>query len=125
MFQPEYHRKAEGQVLVETFHGYPFKQMGLPHWRNLRLSEAQIDSYRRRAADWDYLVSPARYATPLLTRDFGYDGQVLETGYPRNDVLKSPEAGDIRGRRAGVARHRGRRDGGALRADLPRLPRRR
>jgi CDP-glycerol glycerophosphotransferase len=96
MFQPDYHRKADGQVLVETFHGYPFKQMGLPHWRNLRLSEAQIDSYRRRAADWDYLVSPARYATPLLTRDFGYDGQVLETGYPRNDVLKSPEAGDIR-----------------------------
>ncbi len=96
MFQPEYHRKAAGQVLVETFHGYPFKQMGVPHWRNLRLSEAQIDSYRRRAADWDYLVSPARYATPLLTRDFGYDGQVLETGYPRNDVLKSPEAGDIR-----------------------------
>ena len=96
MFQPEYHRKAEGQVLVETFHGYPFKQMGLPHWRNLRLSEAQMDSYRRRAADWDYLVSPARYATPLLARDFGYDGRVLETGYPRNDVLKSPEADDIR-----------------------------
>jgi CDP-glycerol glycerophosphotransferase len=96
MFQPEYHQKADGQVLVETFHGYPFKQMGLPHWRNLRVSEAQIESYRRRAADWDYLVSPARYATPLLTRDFAYDGQVLETGYPRNDVLKSPEADDIR-----------------------------
>jgi CDP-glycerol glycerophosphotransferase len=96
MFQPEYHQKADGQVLVETFHGYPFKQMGLPHWRNLRVSQAQIDSYRRRADDWDYLVSPARYATPLLTRDFGYGGQVLETGYPRNDVLSSPEADDIR-----------------------------
>ncbi len=96
MFQPEYHQKAEGQVLVETFHGYPFKQMGLPHWRNLRLSQARIDSYARRTADWDYLVSPARYATPLLTQDFGYDGQVLEIGYPRNDVLKSAEADDIR-----------------------------
>jgi len=96
MFQPDYHRKAPGQVLVETFHGYPFKQMGLPHWRNLRLAEAQIESYLRRAADWDYLVSPARYATPLLTRDFGYDGQVLETGYPRNDVLNSLETDDIR-----------------------------
>ncbi len=96
MFQPDYHRKAEGQVLAETFHGYPFKQMGLPHWRNLRVSEAQIQSYLRRAADWDYLVSPARYASPLLTRDFGYDGEVLEIGYPRNDVLKSPEADDIR-----------------------------
>jgi CDP-glycerol glycerophosphotransferase len=96
MFQPDYHQKPEGQVLVETFHGYPFKQMGLPHWRNLHLAQRQIDSYVRRAADWDYLVSPASYATPLLARDFAYDGEVLETGYPRNDVLKSPEADDIR-----------------------------
>jgi CDP-glycerol glycerophosphotransferase len=32
----------------------------------------------------------------LLTRDFAYDGEVLEIGYPRNDVLQSPEADQIR-----------------------------
>jgi CDP-glycerol glycerophosphotransferase len=96
MYQPEYHRKAEGQVLVQTFHGYPFKQMGHPHWRNLQFSQARIDAYDARARDWDYLVSPARYATPLLTRDFAYDGEVLEIGYPRNDVLQSSEADEIR-----------------------------
>ncbi|MFC4783169.1 bifunctional glycosyltransferase/CDP-glycerol:glycerophosphate glycerophosphotransferase [Nocardioides sp. MAHUQ-72] len=96
MYQPEYHRKADGQVLVQTFHGYPFKMMGHPHWRNLQFSQARIDAYDARARDWDYLVSPARYATPLLVRDFNYQGEVLEIGYPRNDVLSSPEADDIR-----------------------------
>jgi CDP-glycerol glycerophosphotransferase len=96
MYQPEFHHKPEGQVIIQTFHGYPFKQMGRPHWDNLGFSRALVESYERRAADWDHLVSPARYATPLLVRDFGYDGDVLEIGYPRNDVLLSEEADDIR-----------------------------
>jgi len=96
MYQPEYHRKPDGQVVVQTFHGYPFKKMGHPHWDNLQLSKSRIDSYDRRAGEWDYLVSPARYATPLLTRDFAYDGPVLEIGYPRNDVLLGPDAEPIR-----------------------------
>jgi CDP-glycerol glycerophosphotransferase len=96
MYQPTYHQKPEGQVLVETFHGYPFKQMGHPHWSNLGFSEDKVASYDARARRWDFLLSPARYATPLLTRDFAYDGPVLEIGYPRNDVLSSDEAESIR-----------------------------
>jgi CDP-glycerol glycerophosphotransferase len=96
MYQPEYHQKPDGQVLVQTFHGYPFKVMGHPHWRNLQLSQARVASYDRRARDWDYLLSPAVYATPLLTRDFRYEGEVLEIGYPRNDVLQSADADEIR-----------------------------
>jgi CDP-glycerol glycerophosphotransferase len=96
MFQPEHHIKPAGQVMVQTFHGYPFKQMGQPHWENMGLSQAQIRSYHRRAADWDYLVSPATYATPLLKKHFHYDGDVLEIGYPRNDVLQSEDAQRLR-----------------------------
>jgi CDP-glycerol glycerophosphotransferase len=96
MFQPEYHRKPDGQVLVQTFHGYPFKVMGHPHWHKLQLPQARIDAYVERARAWDYLVSPARYASPLLERDFAYPGKILEIGYPRNDVLQSPEADEIR-----------------------------
>jgi CDP-glycerol glycerophosphotransferase len=55
-----------------------------------------MESYDRRAAEWSYLVSPATYATPLLRRDFHYDGDVLEIGYPRNDVLLSDDADRIR-----------------------------
>ncbi|MEZ5096242.1 MAG: glycosyltransferase [Nocardioides sp.] len=82
MYQPEFHHKPAGQVVVQTFHGYPFKAMGHPHWRQMQFSRARIEEYDRRAAEWDYLVSPARYATPLLTDAFAYDGQVLEIGYP-------------------------------------------
>ena len=96
MYQPEYHQKPEGQVMVQTFHGYPFKEMGHPNWKRVQFSQARIDAYDARAADWDYLVSPARYATPLLVRDFAYPGEVLEIGYPRNDVLTSDQADEIR-----------------------------
>ncbi len=96
MYQPEYHQKPPGQIIVQTFHGYPFKQMGHPHWRNLGFSQVRIDSYDKRSRDWDYLVSPARYATPLLTRDFAYEGEVLEIGYPRNDALLAPDADQVR-----------------------------
>lgn len=108
MYQPEWHHKPDGQVLVQTFHGYPFKQMGHPHWRNLQFSQARIDAYDERASQWDYLVSPARYATPLLTRDFNYHGEVLEIGYPRNDVLHAAEADELR---ATVRRSLGIEDG--------------
>ena len=90
MYQPEYHRKPEGQVIVQTFHGYPFKQMGHPHWRALQFSQARIDCLRR-ARRRVGLPASRRRATPppLLTREFDYQGEVLEIGYPRNDVLQS------------------------------------
>ncbi len=96
MYQPAFHKKPPGQVIVQTFHGYPFKVMGAPHWGRMAFSDTKIRSMDERAAEWDFLVSPARYATPLLTRDFRYDGPVLEIGYPRNDILVSAEAPDIR-----------------------------
>jgi len=96
MYQPEYHLKPDGQVFVETFHGYPFKQMGRPHWEKQQFSREKIESYGQRSAEWDFLLSPATYATPLLMRDFGFHGPVLEIGYPRNDVLLSARADDIR-----------------------------
>jgi CDP-glycerol glycerophosphotransferase len=96
MYQPDFHRKPEGQVIIQTFHGYPFKQMGRPHWEQQGFSRALMESYARRAAEWSHLVSPATYATPLLRRDFGYEGDVLEIGYPRNDVLLSEDADRLR-----------------------------
>ena len=87
MHQPIYHVKREHQVVIQTFHGYPFKVMGHAHWAQIGVTKLRLESFDRRAREWDYLVSPARYATPLLRRDFRYDGDVLEIGYPRNDAL--------------------------------------
>jgi CDP-glycerol glycerophosphotransferase len=95
MHQPLYHRKPPHQIQIQTFHGYPFKQMGLSHWTWQGRDKVHIQSYLDRAKDWDYLVSPATYGTKALCEEFGFEGKVLEIGYPRNDVLLSPEAPQI------------------------------
>jgi CDP-glycerol glycerophosphotransferase len=100
--QPEWYEKPRGQVLIETMHGYPYKVMGHQWWEKGGFPAGQINSFDRRARAWDYFVSPATYATPLLRAAFldpaGATPEVLEIGYPRNDVLQSDDAPAIRER---------------------------
>ncbi len=101
--QPMWYRKPERQVMVETFHGYPYKGMGQDWWERSGLPTSRISSFLERAGDWDYLVSPAGYATPLLldaffTPEDAARVEVLEVGYPRNDVLLRPEGDEVRRR---------------------------
>jgi CDP-glycerol glycerophosphotransferase len=100
--QPEWYAKPRGQVLIETMHGYPYKVMGHEWWEKGGFPSGQINSFDRRAREWDYFVSPATYATPLLAKAFlepaGATPEILEIGYPRNDVLQSDEAPLIRER---------------------------
>ena len=53
--------------------------------------ETDIDSYhesfRRNAATWDYLISQNPFSSEVFKRAFDFKGKMLETGYPRNDVL--------------------------------------
>lgn len=79
--------KKEKQVYIQTWHGTPLKRMGydqkkLPATQELARLKKQTDA-------WDYLVSPNRYTSKVLKRGFRYGGEILETGYPRNDLLIS------------------------------------
>ncbi|HEY9294122.1 MAG TPA: CDP-glycerol glycerophosphotransferase family protein, partial [Microlunatus sp.] len=106
MHQPLCHKKPAHQVQIQTFHGYPFKQMGRSHWAMQDRDVAHVQSYLDRAADWDYLVSPATYGSGPLRHEFGFPRTPLEIGYPRNDVLFSDRAGSIAGavrQRLGIA----------------------
>ncbi len=99
--QPMWYRKPAAQVMVQTFHGYPYKGMGQEWWARSGLPESRITSFLDRARAWDYLVSPSAYATPRLLEAFfrpeDVPGvEVLEVGYPRNDVLLGEDAERIR-----------------------------
>jgi len=99
--QVEWFERPEGQTLVQTFHGYPYKVMGHEWWEKMGNSVQEIGSLDRRTREWSALVSPAPYATPLLRHAFlepagAETVPVLETGYPRNDALLRPEAADLR-----------------------------
>lgn len=98
--QPDWFRKSEGQVLIETHHGYPFKLQGRRWWDRLGFGGERQESFFTRAEEWDYLVSPARYATEPLMQFYREDAQppteILEIGYPRNDALLDDAAPELR-----------------------------
>jgi CDP-glycerol glycerophosphotransferase len=91
---PGWFTKPPHQLHLQTWHGTPLKRIGedrgpgdFATWRHRRHMAAQ-------AAGWDALVSPSAFCTPILRRAFGFENQVLEVGYPRNDLLLDPDRGE-------------------------------
>ena len=94
-----YYRKRRGSVYLQTWHGTPYKRIGRDLPRELTAERREtLRTFRRDALQWDLLVSQNAYSTPIFRRAFGYDGPVVETGYPRNDDLVGPEAETRRAR---------------------------
>jgi len=85
--QINYMHKKPGQRIVQAFHGYPYKQMGAEYYKEQEYSPARIKSFTKREADWDFILSPAPYASPLYQEAFNFKGAFLEVGHPRNDIL--------------------------------------
>ena len=88
-------KKREDQVIVSTWHGTPLKRLGLDignvHTMNPKIKQSYISVGRT----WDYLISPNPYTTEILKSAFAYEGQILETGYPRNDILYNADENQI------------------------------
>ncbi|KPC82570.1 bifunctional glycosyltransferase/CDP-glycerol:glycerophosphate glycerophosphotransferase [Streptomyces sp. NRRL S-4] len=88
---PDWFERSEGQFVVQTWHGTPLKRIGRDLAGTAFADAAYMESMPRRAAQWSVLVSPNRFSTPVLRRAFGHTGEVLECGYPRNDLLYAPD----------------------------------
>ncbi|MGW1228875.1 bifunctional glycosyltransferase/CDP-glycerol:glycerophosphate glycerophosphotransferase [Streptomyces sp. NPDC001515] len=88
---PEWFERRAGQTVVQTWHGTPLKRIGLDLAGTSRANRAYIATLEHRARQWSFLVSPNTFATPVLRRSFGYGGEVLECGYPRNDLFHAPD----------------------------------
>lgn len=88
---PFYFRKREGQTYIQTWHGTPLKKLGNDVARtNFSLSYWNL--MHREAAYWDALLAQNPYAADVFASCFGFTGQVIAQGYPRNDSLKAPDA---------------------------------
>ncbi|MFE6159358.1 CDP-glycerol glycerophosphotransferase family protein [Streptomyces sp. NPDC056486] len=92
---PEWFERAEGQYVVQTWHGTPLKRIGLDLAGRSSGDRAYMDTLPGRAAQWSVLVSPNRFSTPVLRGAFGYTGEVLERGYPRNDLLHAADRAKV------------------------------
>ena len=84
--------KRDGQVYVQTWHGTPLKRIGFDVDQPQFMSgTSYLDHLARDVAKWDLLLSPNPFSTPIMQRAFRYDGEICESGYPRNDLLCSPD----------------------------------
>jgi CDP-glycerol glycerophosphotransferase len=92
--------RDRGMTYLQTWHGTPLKRIAFdvasPRFPG---SERYYGvDLARDVARWDYLLSPNRFSTEVLRRAFRYAGEVLETGYPRNDLLLAPDRDAVRAR---------------------------
>src|SRR4051794_4798602 len=89
-----WHKRPEA-LYLQTWHGTPLKRI---HRDVLWAPEGRHEELSRDVAQWDVLVSPNRTSTPLLRGAFRFSGEVLESGYPRNDALSAPDRDAVRRR---------------------------
>ncbi|WP_078990840.1 bifunctional glycosyltransferase family 2 protein/CDP-glycerol:glycerophosphate glycerophosphotransferase [Streptomyces sp. XY413] len=90
---PDWFEKRDGQVVVQTWHGTPLKRIGhdieAVHFADKRY----LERVEKEVQNWDMLVSPNSFSTPILKRAFQFPGEMVESGYPRNDILRRADTG--------------------------------
>ncbi|WP_338703631.1 CDP-glycerol glycerophosphotransferase family protein [Streptomyces sp. Q6] len=84
---PDFFERREGQTVVQTWDGAPLKRIGTDLTDTLYADHDHLAQLPGLARQWDVLVAPSRWSAPHLSRALAFDGEVLEAGSPRNDVL--------------------------------------
>ncbi len=80
--------KRPGQRLLQTYHGYPSKTMGIAAWKAKNLTPRRIaEQLRRTSATWDLLLTPTPDMDVHYREQYLYDGPIHHRGYPRDDAL--------------------------------------
>lgn len=82
---------------LQTWHGTPLKKLGIDI-EEVHMPGTETEKYRKNiineSKNWSYLVGPNVYSTEILAHAFAFDGPVIESGYPRNDILTNHSAGE-------------------------------
>lgn len=80
------HYKREGNVYIQTWHGTPLKRLGFDIEIEGPETLARENLYLE-SRNWDYLVSANNYSSNHFRSAFKYNKEMLEVGYPANDIL--------------------------------------
>ena len=87
---PSWLYKRSGTIYLQTWHGTPLKRLALD-MDDVQMANTTTERYKRdfarEAAKWDLLISPNAYSSEIFRRAFDFTGELLEIGYPRNDLF--------------------------------------
>jgi CDP-glycerol glycerophosphotransferase len=82
--------KREGTTYLQTWHGTPLKQLAAD-MEDVHMPGTNSAKYKRNffneTQKWDYLIAPNAYSAGIFKRAFWFSGTMIESGYPRNDIL--------------------------------------
>lgn len=82
-----YYTKKPGQVIINTWHGIPLKHLGFDTPRG----NCEATNMLRNFLMTDYLISANKFTTKNFKEAYKldgiYQGNIIETGYPRNDTI--------------------------------------
>jgi CDP-glycerol glycerophosphotransferase len=93
---PARFEKRQGQVYVQTWHGTLLKRIGFDVENPQFVGGTKYNEHLARdVVKWDLALSPNPFSTPHMRRAFRYDGEICESGYPRNDVLAGVDTGRL------------------------------
>lgn len=87
--QPLWFRKREEQIFLQTWHGTPLKRLVFDQEDVTAASPTYKKQFYRQKQEWDYLIAANRFSSDIFKSCFMFDGNMLEVGYPRNDLLYS------------------------------------
>ena len=83
--------RRDGQEVLETYHGYPSKAMGLSQWRARGLTPSHLrQMLQRTSGTWNNLLTPIPEMDHYYRENYEFEGRILSQGYPRDDALVSP-----------------------------------
>lgn len=85
----KYHfiNKKKGQIYIQTWHGFGVKRIEKDVERNL--DSAYIKMAKKDSQMCNLLISNSELLTKIYKNCFWYNGEILECGFPRNDIFFS------------------------------------
>lgn len=80
------HKKRNETIYLQTWHGTPLKRLGY----DIDVDGPEVlarENFYLESRNWDYLISQNAYSTEIFRRAFKYKKEILEYGYPHNDIF--------------------------------------
>lgn len=77
--------KRKKQYYIQTWHGFPLKQIEKDVQSNLHRKYVATAKWDSRAVD--LMISDSDFLTALYRRSFWYSGEIAQWGSPRNDCI--------------------------------------
>ncbi|MEU8589737.1 CDP-glycerol glycerophosphotransferase family protein [Streptomyces sp. NPDC048664] len=89
--------KRPGSVHLQTQHGTPLKKMGVDQstYPVVAAASGSFTKLLARVDRWDYNLSSNRHSSQMWERAYPGAYEMLEYGYPRNDVYYTATAEDV------------------------------